>query len=77
MGSLIHAYYTHIFNDIKLQTDTRVFYMQRLDIAMEINDKANIGRSYCSIGNCLKAILQPDKAMECYKRVSRKCQTNS
>ena len=40
---------------------------------MEISDKANIGRSYCSIGNCLRAILQPDKAMECYKRVSRKC----
>ena len=36
---------------------------------MELSDKNHIGRAYCSIGNCLRAILQPDKALECYKRV--------
>ena len=45
-------------------------FHQRLHIAQELADKASEGRAYCSIGNCLRAILQPDKAMECYKRVS-------
>lgn len=44
---------------------------QRLDLALELADKNHIGKAYCSIGNCLRAILQPDKAMECYKRVNK------
>ncbi len=30
------------------------------------------GRSYCSIGNCLRALVQLEKANECYIRVSHK-----
>jgi len=44
--------------------------MQRLRIAVETIDKGMEARSYCSIGNCLRAIVQPEKANECYSRVS-------
>ena len=44
-------------------------WFQRLKIALEISDKGAEGRSYCSIGNCLRAMVQPDKSLECYKRV--------
>ena len=37
---------------------------------MENSDKGAEARSYCSIGNCLRAMIQPDKALECYNRVS-------
>ena len=45
--------------------------IQRLKISQEIMDKPNEGRAYSSIGNCLRAILQPDKSVECYKRVRK------
>ena len=38
---------------------------------METSDKGMEGRSYCSIGNCLRAMVQPEKANECYTRVCR------
>ena len=43
--------------------------LQRLRIAVENSDKGAEARSYCSIGNCLRAMIQPDKALECYNRV--------
>jgi len=36
---------------------------------VEISDKATEGKSYCSIGNCLRSMVQPEKAIECYTRV--------
>lgn len=45
-------------------------YEQRLRIALDVIDKGGEARSYCSIGNCLRAIVQPEKALECYNRVS-------
>lgn len=44
-------------------------HTQRLRIAVELSDKGAEGKSYCSIGNCLKAMVQPEKAIECYTRV--------
>lgn len=48
---------------------THITHMQRLRIAVEISDKATEGKSYCSIGNCLRSMVQPEKAIECYTRV--------
>ena len=36
---------------------------------MENSDKGAEARSYCSIGNCLRGMIQPEKALECYNRV--------
>lgn len=44
---------------------------QRLRIALDLIDKGAEARSYCSIGNCLRASVQPEKALECYSRVRR------
>jgi len=35
-----------------------------------IKDRLLEGQVFCYIGNCLKATVQPEKAIECYKRVS-------
>ena len=48
---------------------TAVSLPQRLRIALDVVDKGAEARSYCSIGNCLRAMVQPDKALQCYKRV--------
>ena len=37
---------------------------------MAIKDRLLEAQAFSYIGNCLKATLQPEKAIECYKRVS-------
>ena len=64
-----HASLGYIYELLK-DTDKAIdHYEQRLRIALDVVDKAAEARSYCSIGNCLKAIVQPEKALECYNRV--------
>ena len=46
------------------------YLLQRLRISAETSDRGAEGRSYCSIGNCLRSMIQPEKAIECYTRVS-------
>ena len=65
-----HASLGYIYELLK-DTDQAIdHYEQRLRIALDVIDKGAEARSYCSIGNCLKAIAQPEKALECYNRVS-------
>ena len=64
-----HASLGYIYELLK-DTDKAIDnYEQRLRIALDVVDKAAEAKSYCSIGNCLKAIVQPEKALECYNRV--------
>lgn len=64
-----HSSLGYIYELLK-DTDKAIdHYEQRLRIALDVVDKAAEARSYCSIGNCLKAIAQPEKALECYNRV--------
>lgn len=45
-------------------------WLQSLKAAVAIKDRLLEGQVFCYIGNCLKATVQPEKAIECYKRVS-------
>ena len=45
-------------------------FPQCLSIAIEQKDKGTEGRMYCSMGNCLRAIVEIQRAEECYYRVS-------
>lgn len=65
-----HASLGYIYELLR-DTDKAIdHYEQRLRIALDAIDKGAEARSYCSIGNCLRAIVQPEKALECYNRVS-------
>ena len=65
-----HASLGYIYELLR-DTDKAIdHYEKRLRIALDVVDKAAEARSYCSIGNCLRAIVQPEKAIECYNRVS-------
>ena len=65
-----HASLGYIYELLR-DTDKAIdHYEQRLRIALDVIDKGAEARSYCSIGNCLRAMVQPEKALECYSRVS-------
>ena len=38
-------------------------------MAIEEKDKGTVGRMYCNMGNCLRAIIEIDRAEECYCKV--------
>ena len=47
--------------------------MQCLSVAIQEKDRGTEGRMYCNMGNCLRAIIELEKAKECYDRVSYVC----
>lgn len=45
-------------------------FLQCLKASVASKDRLLEGQTFCYIGNCLKGTVQPEKAIECYKRVS-------
>ena len=45
------------------------YLLQCLKASVAIKDRLLEAQAFSYIGNCLKATLQPEKAIECYKRV--------
>lgn len=66
----VHASLGYIYELLKDTEKAIEHYERRLQIALESIDKGGEARSYCSIGNCLRATMQPEKALQCYNRVS-------
>lgn len=50
--------------------------VQCLKAAVATKNRLLEAQTFCYIGNCLKATLQPEKAIECYKRVRISSHTN-
>ena len=63
------------FMDVYMHADAGAYLLllstlQCLSVAIEEKDRGTEGRMYCNMGNCLRAVIELEKAKECYDRVS-------